>query len=322
MKIAIRNFVIALFASLLVFGLAAHFILKAGFKEASEPYKKNETDLNSDDSSESDSESAVTISDDEIKNINGESFNILFIGTDYIGSRLDDYDVESKYTDTFPHERNRTVSADAIAVIRFSKETQKVVIATISGDIKLDDGLNTTLGEAYTEKDNDYFINTVSALTGLELDKYVIVNIENIPSIIDALGGVYFEIPEDMKYEDTTEDFVIDLKKGGKYLTGDEAEQLIRYNGYASSSKNSRESVLASLIKAIADNVLGAKNTDAKVSALFKELMYYVSTNYTVAELAEDSALISYYSDFEKVVKSYTSNSEIQKAVAELSQYR
>ena len=46
---------------------------------------------------------------------------------------------------------------------------------------------------------------------------------------MDAIGGVTFNVPIDMKYDDPTQNLHIDLKAGEQLIDGDKAEQLLRF---------------------------------------------------------------------------------------------
>ena len=76
--------------------------------------------------------------------------------------------------------------------------------------------------------------------TGLEnslcvtIDRYFLMDTKAFVGIIDAIGGVEYNIPFDMKYNDPAQGLDIDLKAGLQVLDGKKAEQFIRYrSGYA-----------------------------------------------------------------------------------------
>jgi anionic cell wall polymer biosynthesis LytR-Cps2A-Psr (LCP) family protein len=46
------------------------------------------------------------------------------------------------------------------------------------------------------------------------------------------MNGVEFDVPQNMKYSDPTQDLYINLKKGTQKLNGKEAIQLVRYRSY------------------------------------------------------------------------------------------
>ena len=47
--------------------------------------------------------------------------------------------------------------------------------------------------------------------------------------MVDVIGGVTFDVPIDMDYDDTSQDLHIHLKAGEQLLDGDKAEQLVRF---------------------------------------------------------------------------------------------
>ena len=72
-------------------------------------------------------------------------------------------------------------------------------------------------------------VAAVEKLTGVKIDYYVVVKTTALVEVVDAIGGVEFDVPIDMKYDDPTQDLHIDLKKGVQVLDGAKAEQLLRY---------------------------------------------------------------------------------------------
>ena len=69
---------------------------------------------------------------------------------------------------------------------------------------------------------------------GVPLDYFLILDLNCLDQIVDAIGGVDLEIPMDMRYSDPEGDLEIDLSRGTHHLNGAEAEQFVRYRaGYA-----------------------------------------------------------------------------------------
>jgi len=69
----------------------------------------------------------------------------------------------------------------------------------------------------------------ISQLVGFEPDYQVIVEWEAVGKIVDAMDGVYFDVPRDMNYEDPYQDLSIHQSKGYRLLSGDDAMQVLRY---------------------------------------------------------------------------------------------
>ena len=69
----------------------------------------------------------------------------------------------------------------------------------------------------------------VGDLTGVTPDFYVIVQWEAVGELVDAIDGVYFDVPFDMYYNDLSQGFKIDLKEGYQLLDGEGAMGLLRW---------------------------------------------------------------------------------------------
>jgi len=98
--------------------------------------------------------------------------------------------------------------------------------------------LKTTLGEAF----------------GTEIDDYILISVSAFKTIVDAVGGVWFDVPYDMDYEDPYQDLYIHLKAGYQLLDGDHAEQLIRFRE-STTADIGRTGVRGDFLKAMAKQV-------------------------------------------------------------------
>lgn len=72
-------------------------------------------------------------------------------------------------------------------------------------------------------------IDAVNSITGLNIKYYAMIDTKSLRSVVDAIGGVYYEVPRDMVYDDDSQKLHINLKKGYQLLNGDKAEQLLRF---------------------------------------------------------------------------------------------
>ena len=69
----------------------------------------------------------------------------------------------------------------------------------------------------------------VAQLVGFEPDFQVIVEWEAVGKLVDAIGGVYFDVPYHMDYHDPYQNLVIEQAKGYRLLDGEDAMQVIRW---------------------------------------------------------------------------------------------
>lgn len=73
----------------------------------------------------------------------------------------------------------------------------------------------------------------LSDAIGVPIDFFVILKLDFFDDLVDAIGGVDIEIPEDMHYADPSQGLTIDLFQGRAHLNGREAEHFVRYrSGY------------------------------------------------------------------------------------------
>ena len=87
---------------------------------------------------------------------------------------------------------------------------------------------NEKINALYT-KGIDRILAKVNELTGLDLKYYMVVDNEALIKLVDVIGGVEFNVPIDMVYDDDSQDLHINLKAGMQKLDGNKAEQLLRY---------------------------------------------------------------------------------------------
>ena len=75
----------------------------------------------------------------------------------------------------------------------------------------------------------------IRMLTGFEPDSYAVLDLEDLIRAVDLLGGVDFEVPMAMNYDDPTQNLHIHLQPGLQHLSGEQVMGLCRYrSGYAS----------------------------------------------------------------------------------------
>lgn len=73
-------------------------------------------------------------------------------------------------------------------------------------------------------------METVGNLLDLDIQYYVFVDFEGFIQLIDALGGIEYEVERNMYYYDPTDpEYKIDLKKGLQVLDGEKALQYVRF---------------------------------------------------------------------------------------------
>ena len=133
----------------------------------------------------------------------------------------------------------------------------------------------------------------VSYLTGVMPDFYVMIEWEAIGEVVEALGGVEFDVPRNMDYDDPTQDLHIHLKKGLQVLNGEEAMGVIRYRhdnkkngkmpGYADGDLG-RTRTQQAFLKACAKQALQLGNI-TKINEFVRIFMDRVETDLPMTNL-------------------------------------
>ncbi|MEU3373676.1 LCP family protein [Streptomyces sp. NPDC006660] len=86
------------------------------------------------------------------------------------------------------------------------------------------------LNAAFSIDGPELLVRTIEANTGLHIDHYAEIGFAGFANIVDAVGGVEIDIPQDIKDKDSGADF----KKGKQTLDGQQALAFVRNrHGYA-----------------------------------------------------------------------------------------
>lgn len=93
--------------------------------------------------------------------------------------------------------------------------------------------LNSVYNRAGGKKNPDVAIaalkKEVGDLTGIYPNYHAIVQWEAVGELVDAIGGVDYNVPARMYYNDLSQHFKIDLKPGMQHMDGSKAMQLVRW---------------------------------------------------------------------------------------------
>ncbi len=232
--------VCALLALVVIVGL--YFVLSSPSRDKNNPFDsrpdfmKNFTSVSSDPfwfGYTLDSFFAASKRPEDIEGVvrNEHSYNILVIGRDRVG-----------------------LNTDVMMVLNFNSATQKINLLQIPRDTCVEDAVNrygnkrinaiyahwltqnrknySTEQEA-TRAGLEYFEKTVESIFGITIDKYCMIDLNGFVSLIDAIGGVPMNVPNNMYYNDPDQNLYINLKKGYQTLSGKDAEGFVRFrSGY------------------------------------------------------------------------------------------
>lgn len=124
--------------------------------------------------------------------------------------------------------------ADTIMCLGYNPKEQEAFLVSIPRDTFIGKNLSNAKPEdkincIFNEKNPKKILEKVNSLTGLEIEYYITINNNSLIKLVDILGGVEFDVPIDMNYDDKTQGLHIHLKKGVQIIDGKKAEQLLRF---------------------------------------------------------------------------------------------
>lgn len=145
------------------------------------------------------------------------------------------------------------------------------------------------LNNAYHHGGFTQTVEEVSRLLGIPVDHYVTVDLQAFVELVDAIGGVDFDIPVDMDYDDPVQDLSIHFQAGPRHLTGAEALQVVRWRknndgtGYPTADIG-RIATQQAFLAAVARQTLQLSKLD-KVHDLAEIFQKWVDTDLKLSNL-------------------------------------
>lgn len=135
----------------------------------------------------------------------------------------------------------------------------------------------------------DRTMQEVSNLLGVPVDFYVTVDMSAFVKLVDTIGGVTFNIPVDMDYDDPYQDLYIHFPAGERLLSGADAIKVIRWRknndgtGYPNADIG-RIATQQAFLRAAIKQTLQLSNLD-KIDDFARIIHESVSTNLKLSNL-------------------------------------
>ncbi len=138
-----------------------------------------------------------------------------------------------------------------------------------------------------TEKGMAALKTYVGYTTGVVPDFYVFIKWKAVGELVDALDGVWFDVPYNMNYDDDAQNLHIHQSKGYRLLSGDDAMQVVRWrqnNDGTNYGDDGRIGVQQAFLKAAAKQCLQLGNV-TKISEFAKIFYENVETDIRLNNL-------------------------------------
>ena len=172
------------------------------------------------------------------KNIEGEDFNILLVMTDYRPEVFFDYDgesVENVLGNVSNGTGTRKIRTESILLLRFDSRRGELTLTAISGNtLATVKGKETTLDMVASDHGASILVEKIRAMTGLEIDSYIVFTPESAAKAFDMIGSFKYKISGDLVWQDPTLEIDINIKSGRQTFDGKKTVDLIKYYSYPS----------------------------------------------------------------------------------------
>ncbi len=175
---------------------------------------------------------------------------------------------------------------DLILFCRYNSADNSLTALQIPRDTKVENKRwDKKINSAYGSSGGiETMYDEIESIIGIRPEKYVVVNLKAFREVIDAIGGVEFNVPMRMYYTDPVQNLVIDLQKGEQLLDGRRAEMFMRFrSGYANGDVE-RNAAQRDFYNAVLDKLLSGK-TVLKVPKLLNIASKNVKTDFTGNEM-------------------------------------
>lgn len=330
MLAAVRNFVIAFLIAAVVFGLIAWFI--TGF------IAENVIGIADTPVDTGGETSAAETTDPEDQpnmpqppsrpDLEGDSFNILLIGTDYRPDDFIDY-LENLKNGTFSNatlgmlqKPVRTQNADLMLLVTVNETQRKITFSLIPPNTRVTvNGSYRLLNTCYDRGGVDEIVDFANYLTAVPIDYYIKVNVTDAGTLLDMIGGVTLDIPteimnpyynpdrtpENAPYSGITGDrdfeTVVAIEPGEQLIDSTNLFALLHYRT-AGASVGERMNLLLALARAVLEKSVSPEYI-GRAAEIFSSAIRYTESNMTVADMTANLGLFTHFDEFELLTLSY-----------------
>lgn len=124
-------------------------------------------------------------------------------------------------------------NTDTMMVMNINPGENKLSVISIPRDTRIDtDSAHYKVNASYPMGGAKKACSNIENLLDIKIEYYLYIDTKTFVYIIDTLGGIEYNVPDNMDYEDPTQDLYIHLKKGYQILDGEQSEGLMRFRQY------------------------------------------------------------------------------------------
>ena len=216
------------------------------------------------------------LADDAINKEDGQ-YLILMVGVDKNG----DDDDNTDFTRT-----------DTIMLISADTKTGEMELLSIPRDsrVKIRDKFD-KVNHAHAFGGIELTMQTLRQFLGLDIDYYVQINYQALINIVDALGGVDYDVPEGVVIDKGK----VQIKPGPNHLDGNEVMWYLRTRNIYNNGDIGRVNTQQAFVKAMVDEMV-KKSKDMNLMTFISNYLRYVKTNLPMTAMFDLAGNINNFS--------------------------
>ena len=168
--------------------------------------------------------------------------------------------------------------SDTNLLARFDAPNKRIDLVSLPRDTLLHTARHSNkLNYAYASGGTERLRSDVETLLGVPVDFCVTVDLGGFAALVDRIGGVDFDVPVDMDYDDPAQNLHIHFAKGLRHLNGEEAMEVVRWRknndggGYANADVG-RIATQQAFLQAVAEQALRIGNAPALARVFFSHV--------------------------------------------------
>lgn len=192
---------------------------------------------------------------------------------------------------------NDETRTDLILFCEYNKKANTLNVLQIPRDTKIETkSFDKKINSVYGRGGAAAVKEEIEKLLGVYPTNHIVLNFKGFRGLIDAIGGVEFDVPIRMYYTDPEQGLLIDLKPGRQILNGEKAEMFMRFrqnndgSGYALGDIG-RLSAQRSFYGALIDKLLSL-NSVFDFGAAAYAIGDNLKTDFTLSDLTDNLGAI------------------------------
>ena len=175
--------------------------------------------------------------------------------------------------------------SDTIMLGVFDTKGRTASLISIPRDTVVNyNGSKMKINAAYSRGGVEAVRQCVSEMLAVQIDFYVSVNTRAFREIVNEIGGVYFDVPVRMDYEDPYGNLYIHIDPGYQLLNGKQAEGVVRCRSCYASQDIGRTATQRAFLVALVKQTVTLSNV-TKVTNLINILNTYVKSDMTLSNM-------------------------------------